>query len=41
VPDVRAQAVVEHAHRRSLAVASSDHALDDQAFVDTASAEDE
>jgi Protein of unknown function (DUF3018) len=34
VPDVRAEAFVEQAHVQSYSVAASDHALDDQAFVD-------
>ena len=38
VPDVRAPGFAEEAHRQSRAVASSRHASDDQAFVDSVSA---
>jgi hypothetical protein len=38
VPDVRAPGFTEEAHRQSRAVASSDAATDDQAFVDAVSA---
>jgi len=34
VPDVRASSFAAEAHRQSLAVASSDHARDDQVFID-------
>lgn len=37
VPDVRAPAFRSEAHRQSLAVAGSDCARDDQAFIDAAS----
>jgi hypothetical protein len=37
VPDVRAQAFAEEAHRQSLAVAQSAHAGDDQDFIDSIS----
>ena len=37
VPDVRAPAFRAEAHRQSLAVASSLHALDDQAFIEAVS----
>ncbi|MGO9418467.1 antitoxin MazE family protein [Roseiarcus sp.] len=37
VPDVRAQAFAEEAHRQSLAVAQSAHAADDQDFIDSIS----
>jgi hypothetical protein len=37
VPDVRAPGFAEEAHRQSRAVAASDHANDDQAFVDSVS----
>lgn len=37
VPDVRAPSFKTEAHRQSLAVASSDHALGDQAFIDAVS----
>ena len=40
VPDVRAPAFREEAHRQSLAVARSRHAAEDQAFIDSISAED-
>lgn len=36
VPDVRAPAFRSEAHRQSHAVAASDHAADDQAFIDAA-----
>jgi Protein of unknown function (DUF3018) len=38
VPDVRSPEFRAEAHRQSLAVASSPHAEDDQAFVDAISA---
>ncbi|MGH8249029.1 MAG: antitoxin MazE family protein, partial [Gammaproteobacteria bacterium] len=34
VPDVRSPAFRSEAHRQSLAVASSPHAAEDQAFID-------
>ncbi len=37
VPDVRAPSFRDEAHRQSLAVARSDHAQDDQAFIDAVS----
>lgn len=37
VPDVRSRAFAAKAHRQSLAVAKSRHALDDQAFIDAIS----
>jgi hypothetical protein len=37
VPDVRAPGFTEEAHRQSRAVAASDQATDDQAFVDSVS----
>ena len=37
VPDVRAPSFRSEAHRQSLAVASSAHAREDQAFVDAVS----
>jgi hypothetical protein len=37
VPDVRSRAFASKAHRQSLAVASSTHAAEDQAFVDAIS----
>ena len=40
VPDVRAPAFRSEAHRQSLAVATSPHAFDDQAFIDAVSAVD-
>jgi hypothetical protein len=39
-PDVRAPAFRSEAHRQSLAVATSPHAFEDQAFIDVASAID-
>jgi hypothetical protein len=41
VPDVRAAQFVEQAHAQSLAVASSDHEPDDQAFLDSLNSLDE
>jgi hypothetical protein len=40
VPDVRAASFKAEAHRQSLAVATSAHALSDQSFIDAASAID-
>jgi len=37
VPDVRAPAFRSEAHRQSLAVATTDHAREDQAFIDAVS----
>jgi hypothetical protein len=37
VPDVRSPAFRSQAHRQSLAVASSRHAREDQAFIDAVS----
>ena len=37
VPDVRAPGFKAQAHRQALAVAASDHAGDDQAFIDVIS----
>lgn len=37
VPDVRAPSFKAEAHRQSLAVASSDHAREDQGFIDAIS----
>ena len=37
VPDVRAPAFRSEAHRQSLAVATSPHASEDQAFIDAVS----
>jgi Protein of unknown function (DUF3018) len=37
VPDVRAPAFRSEAHRQSVAVASSPHASEDQAFIDAVS----
>lgn len=37
VPDVRAPEFVAEAHRQSAVVASSEHEIDDQAFVDAIS----
>lgn len=41
VPDVRSPDFAAEAHRQSAAVASSDRAADDQAFVDAASLDEE
>lgn len=40
VPDVRAASFRSQAHQQSLAVATSSHARDDQAFIDAVSALD-
>ncbi|WP_186391630.1 MULTISPECIES: antitoxin MazE family protein [unclassified Pannonibacter] len=37
VPDVRAPSFRDEAHRQSQAVAASDHAREDQAFIDAVS----
>ena len=37
VPDVRSALFTSEAHRQSLAVATSPHALDDQGFIDAIS----
>jgi hypothetical protein len=37
VPDVRSPAFRSEAHRQSLAIATSPHAFDDQAFIDAVS----
>ncbi|WP_332305832.1 antitoxin MazE family protein [Rhizobium sp. GR12] len=37
VPDVRASSFRTEAHRQSLAVATSDHAVSDQAFINAVS----
>lgn len=37
VPDVRAAAFKSEAHRQSLAIATSTHAAEDQAFIDAVS----
>jgi len=39
VPDVRAPEFVEQAHRQSMAIAASEHDVNDQAFVDAISAD--
>ena len=39
VPDTRSPAFADEARRQSQAVAASEHATDDQAFVDAISAE--
>ena len=41
VPDVRSAEFASEAHRQSAAVASSEHAADDQAFIDAVSLPDE
>ncbi|MCP3975771.1 MAG: antitoxin MazE family protein [bacterium] len=40
VADVRAPGFAAEAHRQSAAVAASDHAADDQAFIDALSLDD-
>ena len=39
-PDVRSPQFAEEAHRQSAAVASSDQAADDQAFIDAISSDE-
>lgn len=41
VPDVRSPEFSREAHRQSAAVAASQYALDDQAFIDAISLDDE
>jgi hypothetical protein len=41
VPDVRAPDFEREAHRQSAAVAASDHASDDQAFIDAVSLDED
>jgi hypothetical protein len=41
VPDVRAPEFAAEAHRQAVAVASSEHAVDDQAFIDAAGLDDD
>jgi hypothetical protein len=41
VPDVRAKSFRAEAHRQSLAVASSKHSVEDQAFIDAVSDRDD
>jgi hypothetical protein len=41
VPDVRSPEFAAEAHRQSAAVASSAHAIDDQAFIDAISWDEE
>jgi hypothetical protein len=41
VPDVRSSAFAEAAHNQSVAVATSQRAVDDQAFIDALSHDDE
>lgn len=41
VPDVRASSFRAEAHRQSMAVAASDHAAEDQAFIDAACGRDD
>ena len=41
VPDVRSPEFTTEAHRQSAAVATSDHATDDQAFIDAVSLDDD
>lgn len=40
VPDVRSRAFAAKAHRQSLAVARSRHAVEDQAFIDAITDQD-
>lgn len=40
VADVRAPGFAAEAHRQAAAVAASDHAIDDQAFIDALSLDD-
>ena len=39
VPDVRAPEFVAEAHRQSIVIATSEHEVDDQAFVDAISSD--
>ena len=41
VPDVRSPEFAEEAHRQSALVAASEHATDDQAFIDSLSLDDD
>jgi hypothetical protein len=41
VPDVRSPEFTRAAHRQSAAVATSEHASEDQAFIDALSSDDE
>jgi len=41
VPDVRAPQFAAQAHQQSMAVATSPHAADDQAFIDAISLDEE
>jgi hypothetical protein len=41
VPDVRSPDFGAEAHRQAAAVAASDHAADDQAFIDAVSVDEE
>jgi hypothetical protein len=41
VPDVRSPEFEREAHRQSAAVAASAHAIDDQAFIDAVSLDEE
>lgn len=41
VPDVRSPEFAAEAHRQSAAVGASEHDRDDQAFIDSASLDDE
>ena len=41
VPDVRSPEFASEAHRQAAAVAASEHADDDQAFIDTVSLDEE
>lgn len=41
VPDVRSPGFAAEAHRQASAVAASEHAVDDQAFIDAVSLDDE
>lgn len=41
VPDVRSPEFAAEAHRQAAAVAASEHAADDQAFIDAVSLDEE
>ena len=41
VPDVRSPVFVRQAHEQAVAVAASEHAVDDQAFIDAVSLDEE
>ena len=41
VPDVRSPVFVRQAHEQAVAVAASEHTVDDQAFIDAVSLDEE